>query len=148
MRRLTALAFLAYAVASLLVFCFGDSGLTAWGRLDAFRARLEANVRELEDLNRSLQAELASLRDDPRRTEVLARELGLYRGDDRVLRIEGAGTAPRPYEVGALLRLRRDRFERGPWLKTAGLAAALLAGALAFLLGRRGRRTAHGPRRR
>ncbi len=148
MRRFTLLALLAYASASLLVYCFGDSGLTAFARLDGYRDRLERNVRELEGLNRSLQAELASLRDDPRRTEVLARGLGLYRPEDRVLRIEGAEAGPEPYEVGTLLRLRQPGKDRGPWLKAAGLGIAALAGFLAFMLGRRGRRAAHGTRRR
>lgn len=148
MRRLAVLAMLAYAVASFLVFFFGDSGLTAFARLDGFRARLEANVAELEGLNRSLQAELESLREDPRRTEVLARDLGLYRPDDLVLRVEGAQPAPQPYEVGSLLRRRPASDDRGPWLKSAGLGVSALVGLLAFLLARRGRRAAHGPRRR
>ena len=148
MRRVTLLALLAYTTASLLVYCFGDSGLTAFARLDGYRDRLERNVKELEGLNRSLQAELASLRDDPRRIEVLARDLGLYGPDDRVLVIEGAEAGPQPYEIGTLLRLRPARGDRGRWLKTAGIGVAALAGLLAFLLGRRDRRAAHGSRRR
>ena len=91
MRRFLLLALLAYTTGSLLVYLFGDSGVSAFDRLDEHRDRLERNVKDLDGLNRSLQAELASLRDDPRRTEVLARDLGLYRPDDHVLRIEGAG---------------------------------------------------------
>ncbi len=145
MRRFTLLALLAYVSASLLVYSFGDSGLTAFTRLDDYRDRLGRNVQDLEGLNRSLQAELASLRDDPRRTEELARGLGLYRPDDRVLRIEGAEAGPEPYEVGTLLRLRQPGTARGPWLKIAGLGIAALAGFLAFVLGRR---RVHGARRR
>jgi len=148
MRRFILLALLAYVTASLLVYAFGDSGLTAFARLDGYRDRLDGNVRELEGLNRSLQAELASLRDDPRRTEVLARGLGLYRPEDQVLRIEGAEAGPEPYEVGTLLRLRQPGKDRSPWLKAAGLGIAALAGFLAFVLGRRGRRAVHGIRRR
>jgi hypothetical protein len=148
MRRFTLIALLAYVTASLLVYCFGDSGITAFARLDGYRDRLEGNVSELKVLNSSLQAELASLRDDPRRTEVLARDLGLYRPEDRVLRIEGAEYGPEPYEVGTLLRLRSSGKTRGPWLKAAGLGIAALAGFLVFVLGRRGRRAVHGSRRR
>lgn len=145
MRRLAVLAMLAYVLVSLLVFFFGDSGLTALARLDGFRARLEANVKDLEGLNRSLQAELESLRKDPRRTEVLARDLGLYRPDDRVLRVGDAESGPQPYEVGTLLRRRPAAGDRGPWLKSAGLGIAALVGLLAFL---GARRRVHGPRRR
>lgn len=148
MRRVMLLALLAYITASLLLYCFGDSGLTAFARLDGYRERLERNVTELEGLNRSLQTELASLRDDPRRTEVLARDLGLYRPEDRVLIIEGASARPQLYEVGSLLRLRPSRGDRGGWLKTAGLGIAALTGLVIHLLGRRGRRAANGPRRR
>jgi hypothetical protein len=148
MRRLIPLALLAYAVASLLVYLFGDSGVVALDRLADYRTRLERNVTELERLNLSLQAELASLRADPQRTLVLARDLGLYRSDDRVLRIEGGSSVPEPYEVGTLLRLKAPRVDRGPWLKTGVLVAAAAAALLVFLLGRRSRRHVHGARRR
>jgi hypothetical protein len=148
MRRFLLLALLAYTTGSLLVYLFGDSGVSAFNRLAEHRDRLERNVKDLDGLNRSLQAELASLRDDPRRTEVLARGLGLYRPEDRVLRIGRAGTEVEPYEVGTLLRLKTPRRDRGPWLKTAGLGVAVLAGLAAFLFGRRGRRQSHGVRRR
>jgi hypothetical protein len=148
MRRFMLFALLAYATGSLLVYVFGDSGITAFGRLASYRDRLERNVRDLDTLNRSLQAELGSLRYDPRRTEVLARDLGLYRPDDRVLRIEGAPAPVEPYEVGTLLRLKTPRRDRGPWLKTAGIGIALLAALAIYLVGRRGRRSLHGARRR
>lgn len=148
MRRFVHFCLLAYVTGSLLVFAFGDSGLTALNRLARYRDRLEGNLRELETLNRSLQAELESLRDDPRRTEVLARDLGLYRPGDRVLRVDGAPGAIESYEVGTLLRRKPARSDRGPWLKTAALGVAATAALLAFLLGRRGRRSVHGARRR
>jgi hypothetical protein len=148
MRRFLLFALLAYTAGSLLVYLFGDSGVSAFDRLAEHRDRLERNVKDLDGLNRSLQAELASLRDDPRRTEVLARDLGLYRPEERVLRIEGAGTGVEPYEVGTLLRLKAPRLDRGPWLKSAGLGVAVFAALAAFLFGRRGRRPSHGARRR
>ncbi|OHD72940.1 MAG: hypothetical protein A2177_14520 [Spirochaetes bacterium RBG_13_68_11] len=148
MRRFLLFTLLAYTTGSLLVYLFGDSGVSAFNRLTDYRNRLERNVGDLEDLNRSLQAELASLRDDPRRTEVLARDLGLYRPGDRGLRIEGARAGAEPYEVGSLLRLKAPRRDRGPWLKTAGLGVAVLAALAVFLFGRRSRRPSHGARRR
>ena len=148
MRKTLLIALLAFTTGSLLVYFFGDSGLTAYNRLSDYRDRLDRNVTSLDTLNRSLQAELASLRDDPRRTEVLARDLGLYRPEDRVLRIEGSPARVEPYEVGALLRLKAPRRDRGPWLKTAGLGVAVIAALAAFLFGRRGRRPSHGARRR
>jgi cell division protein FtsB len=148
MRRFLLFALLSYATGSLLVYFFGDSGVTAYGRLEDHRDRLVRNVQDLEGLNHALQAELASLRDDPGRIEVLARDLGLYRPGDRVLRIEGAPDPVAPYEVGSLLRLKAPRRDRGPWLKTAGIGVAGLAALLAFLAGRRARRPLHGARRR
>ncbi len=114
---------------------------------DAREALADRN-RDLEELNRSLQAELASIREDPRRTEVLARDLGLYRPDDLVIRIEGAQDGAAPYEVGSLLRLKTPRRDLGPWLKTAGLGVAIFAALAVFLFGRRSRRSFHGARRR
>jgi hypothetical protein len=148
MRRFLLFALLAYTTGSLLVYLFGDSGVSAFNRLTGYRTRLERNVKDLEDLNRSLQAELASIRDNPRRTEVLARDLGLYRPGDLVLRIEGAQVEAEPYEVGSLLRRKAPRNDRGPWLKTAGLGVAVFAALAVFLFGRRSRRPFHGARRR
>jgi hypothetical protein len=148
MRRFLLFGLLAYATGSLLVYLFGDSGVTAFNRLEDYRGRLERNVNDLEGLNRSLLAELASLRDDPGRTEVLARDLGLFRPGDRVLRIEGVPDPVQPYEVGSLLRLKASRHDRSPWLKTVGLGVAALAAVVVFLAGRRARRPLHGARRR
>jgi hypothetical protein len=148
MRRFLLFALLAYTTGSLLVYLFGDSGVMALHRLEDHRDRLVRNVQDLEGLNRSLLAELASLRDDPGRTEVLARDLGLYHPGDRVLRIEGVPDPVQPYEVGSLLRLKAPRRGRSPWLKTAGLAVAALAALAVFLAGRRARRPSHGARRR
>ena len=148
MRRFLLFALLAYATGSLLMYLFGDSGVSAYSHLEAYRSRLERNAKELDTLNRSLQAELASLRGDPRRTEVLARDLGLYRPDDRVLRIEGAPVKVEPYEIGTLLRMKAPRLARGPWLKTAGLGFALIVALAVYLVHRRSRRSIHGTRRR
>jgi len=148
MRRFMLFALLAFTTGSLFVYLFGDSGVSAFDRLEGYRDRLERNLKNLDTLNRSLQAELGSLRDDPRRTEVLARDLGLYRPDDWVLRIKDAPAKVEPYEVGTLLRQKTPRHARGPWLKTAGLGVALLAVLAVFLASRRGRRSLHGTRRR
>lgn len=148
MRRFVLFCLLAYVTGSLLVYGFGDSGITALRSLAGYRDRLEKNLSDLEALNRSLQAELESLRSDPRRTEVLARDLGLYRPGDRVLRVDGAPRARESYEVGTLLRRKPVRRDRGPWLKTAGLGIAGIAALVAYLFGRRGRRPIHGARRR
>jgi cell division protein FtsB len=148
MRRAPVLALLAFLASSLLIYAFGDSGLTTYRRLSGYRDRLAANVASLEANNRALQSELASLQKDPDRTVVLARELGLYRPEDRVLRIEGMPQRVEPYSVGTLLRYRATSRLRGPWLKTAGVAIIALPVGIAALLRRRSRRRSRGRRHR
>ena len=83
MRHLLLIPILVFAIASSLIFFFGDSGVLAFRSLRSYKKSLAANVASLQQRNRALTAELASLRDDPERNIVLARDLGLYRsGED------------------------------------------------------------------
>ncbi len=137
MRRAPLLVFLAFIMSSLLMYAFGDSGLTSYARLSRYHGKLASNVASLEDNKRSLQAELESLRTDPDRIVVLAREIGLYRPDDLVFRFDGTPQRIEPYSVGALLRLPEPGRPCGPWLKATGIAVAVLPIGLAAFIRRR-----------
>jgi cell division protein FtsB len=124
MRRLLPILSAGFLVASLLIWIFGDSGLQAAARLERYRASLEANVESLRARNSALEADLERLRGDPEANALLARELGMYREGDRVIRIEGYTARREPYAVGTLLRQRRQAPAKNSWFKLSGIAVS------------------------
>jgi cell division protein FtsB len=149
MRRLLPALVLGFTVSSLLVFWLGDSGVASYRSLARYRAGLQANVGELGAANARLRSELAGLDAAARSPEVLAREIGLYREGERVVRIEGA-PSQRPFmDVGRLVRRQRETGTRSALLKGAGLALALALSVLALIRARQTRQGSRGdhPRR-
>jgi cell division protein FtsB len=136
MRRLLLIFVVGFAIASILIYFFGDSGLFAYRRLDDYRQSLAINVEKLQARNTGLAQELTSLRDDPQRSLVMAREIGLYRAGDEVVKLEGLARPPESYEVGDLLKLRKNKTTRNTIFKATGIGISALLGALAVLAGR------------
>jgi cell division protein FtsB len=136
-----------FVLASLAIFALGDSGVRSWGSLDRYRASLQANVEELRQRNASLQAELASLRDDPARTVELARSIGLYQPGEAVVKLEGRTVEARSYAVGNLLRLRKTPDTRNALVKTIAAALCIILAGYALFSARASRRRAHGSQR-
>jgi hypothetical protein len=98
----------------------------------------------LESRNQALEAELASLRDTPERTIVMARSLGLYRAGDEVVKLEGVPPRAALYAVGDLLKLRKTSETRSAVVKATAVGVCLLLLAGAFLSARASRRRMHG----
>jgi cell division protein FtsB len=144
MRHLLLIPIFVFAMASSLIFFCGDSGVLALRSLEAYKSRLTANVASLQQRNRALSAELSRLRDDPERSVVLARDLGMYRSGEEVVRLIGVAPRPTLYTVGDLLRMRKPSDTRSAIFKgtAVGLAALLLAYAL--ISARASKARAHG----
>ena len=138
MRRLLPILAPGFLLASLLIWVFGDSGLRATARLDRYRRSLETNVESLRVRNSTLEADLERLREDRDANEVLARELGLYRSGDEVIRIEGLPSRREPYAVGTLLRQRRPSAAQNPLFKLAGIGMSMALLVMAVVRRRRG----------
>jgi cell division protein FtsB len=133
MRRLFPLLILVFAAASLLTCAFGDSGLLAYRSLAVYRARLAANVADLEGRQAALQARLADVRTDPDEERILARGLGLYAPGEKVVKIEGAPASTESSVVGDLLRYHAPAPTRNAAIKTVAAGGALVLLVLAFL---------------
>jgi hypothetical protein len=101
-------------------------------------------VENLDAIGVRLDAELAGLRDSSAGTEVLAREIGLFREGDRVIRVQGGPDRHGFQEVGKLVRPPRQGSPRDPVLKGAGLGLAVLLSALLVVLRRLLRKGEHG----
>ncbi len=144
MRRLLVIAFPGFVIASLLIWTFGDSGLLAYRRLDDYRQRLAANVEKLQSRNSRLTGDLADLRHDPETSLVMARQIGLYRAGDEVVKIDGIPGQTRPYEVGDLIRLPKSKASRNAIFKATGIGISCVLAVLTFLASRTARRDRHG----
>jgi cell division protein FtsB len=144
MRRLLPVLILVFAAASITIFFFGDLGVLACRTLERHRGNLSANVDALKMRNAALRAELAALKDDPSRIAVLARGIGLFHADDRVVVLEGLPQQMPDQALGDLLRQGKKRTDRNAIIKTVAIAVSALFLAYALLSLRRSGRKAHG----
>jgi len=147
MRHLFPLLIVLFVLASVLIFFFGDSGLTAYRSLDRYREKLAQNVDDLRARNSDLAADLSSLRSSPERAVVQARSIGLYRPGDQVLRLEGRPSRVEPTAIGNLLKLRKTNDVRSSLFKSSAIGAAVILMAWAGLSVRRSRRREHDGQR-
>lgn len=144
MRHLLLILILVFVCASSLIFFFGDSGLLALQGLEKYKMSLAANVASLEKRNGDLSSELASLRDNPERNIVLARDLGLYRSGESVVRLEGTASHTTAYTVGDLLKMRKPDETRNAIFKAGAVVVAILLLVYVFFSTRASRRRMHG----
>jgi hypothetical protein len=134
MRKLFYIALAGFVFSAALIFLFGDSGLSAFGRLSDYRDRLKDNVGELVSLNGRLSAELDSLKRNPAVTEVLAGTLGLYGEKDRVILLKDAASGRVSYDAGKLLRLAKRKETMSVTFKIVGIAAVIFLALVLFIL--------------
>jgi cell division protein FtsB len=135
MRRFLLFLVIGFAVASFLIYWLGDSGIVAYNRLDRYKKQLEANVTDLIERNGELSRELSSIQ-IPERTEVLARDLGLYNAGDRVIRLEGKASNSISFDVGNLLKLNVTKNARDRLFKIVGFGIAVILMLLYLVLHR------------
>lgn len=86
-----------------LLFFLGDAGVGKHRELSSYRDRLELNVQELSQIHWALEQELKSLAADPEKVQILARELGYFEPDDRVIRVAGLSAPGSFYKVGKII---------------------------------------------
>ena len=128
--RLVLSAWVGLAVYCALSFCFGPAGLAAYSRLEARKTAMEANLTRLESVRSSLDAELASLKNDPDRAAREARSLGYLRKGETILVLgEKRDDSERP-ETGKVLPYAQSAALSDDELKCIALGAALAVLAL------------------
>jgi len=133
MSRLLLIGVTAFIVASLAIFFFGDSGLTAFRSWSQYERSLSANVEDLKRRNEDLQARLQLLKTDRQSIVIMAREIGMYEPGDSVVKLVGRSPKAPLYVMGDLLRMRRQDSERNAILKETALVATLVFLLLAFV---------------
>jgi hypothetical protein len=148
MRRLLPIGFAAFALASLGIYFFGDSGLSAYAGTLRYEKSLAANVEALRQRSLLLEARLEKLKTDRDSIVILAHDIGLFEPGDEVVRLAGRPPRTEIYAMGDLLKMRKAEGDRNAAFKEAALAFALVSLLAAVLAARIGRRRADGARRR
>ncbi len=136
MRRILASSYFGFAVFIVLSLFFGKGGLANFKSDLEYKARLETNIRDLEQINRNLSLELKAVSASPDTLKVFAREYGYYDGNEEVIKIQGAPAMKTYSQVGSLLKRNPDHGEPGALFHVIGLAGAVVAFAFATALGR------------
>jgi cell division protein FtsB len=116
-----------YCVLSVLV---GPAGLSAYRRLEARKAAMEANLAELERIRGRLGAELDSLKTNPDRAALEARSLGYLREGETVLILGDKAERLSPIDAGAILPYAETATLDDRVLKEISLGATLALMAL------------------
>ena len=143
MSRLLLIGITAFVIASLAIFFFGDSGLTAFRSRAEYERSLTANVEDLKQRNGELQARLQLLKTDRESIVVMAREIGVYEPGDTVVKLVGRPSRPPLYAMGDLLRMRRVDSTRNAAFKETTLIVTFVFLLLALVSARLVRKRAH-----
>jgi len=133
MKRIRFAIYLAigFILSSLLIILLGDSGLLRYRALTGYREELKNNIAELELLHQELLDDLEALAGDPERIALQARQLGYFREQERLIRLEGYNPPRSVYKVGKIIRRQPAPRGRGAdsWFRLLG------AGTVICLLG-------------
>jgi len=140
MSRLLPIGITAFIVASLTIFLFGDSGLTAFRGMSQYERNLSGNVEDLVRRNAELQARLRLLKTDRETIIIMAREIGMYEPGDAVVKVPGRSQRPPLYAMGDLLRMRKVDSARSAVFKEIALLATLVFLLLALVAARLARK--------
>jgi cell division protein FtsB len=138
--------YLSFLLSSLLLFVFGDSGLKQYQALTSYRDILTSNIEELEEIHRRLSAEAESLRSDPERIALQARELEFFQEDERIVRLDNRAPPAGSYLVGRQVIRTRGEPRSDTILRI--VCAALPFGIYGFLRFLRRRRYCAHPESR
>jgi hypothetical protein len=99
-------SYLGLALALFYTFFLSEGGFLHVGALGRQEVLLEENVAELRVVHSRLADELRVLSSDAETVRLLARELGYYRQEERVMRVMGLPATTQARTVGRLVRSR------------------------------------------
>ena len=137
MRRILGCSYLGFSLFILLSLFFGKSGLVRLGEQAEYKDRLEANLRNLKEINQSLTLELKDLSASPDTIRLYARDYGYFGKNEEVIKIQGAPEIRKLYKLGSLLKRTDEENDTGPLFHIIGFSAAAVAFAFSLPLLRR-----------
>lgn len=109
----------------MLLF-WGHSGIYSYKRLVNYRNSLEANIKELEQINRQLINDIDALGTNPDIVALEARELGFFKDDEQVIRIENYSARGNIHQVGRLIYKTEGKATRDILIKIFALFLPLI----------------------
>lgn len=133
--RLFLSLYVGFVVYCLGVLFWGQTGVAARAELSHVEGRLEANMKNLQEINARLEREFEALRSDPATIKLEARQLGYYSPGEQRIYVSGFGGNQSSYEVGTIVNTESVKMPGDSFFRVAGLATALifyLAGAIFF----------------
>jgi cell division protein FtsB len=85
---------------STVIFFLGDEGCSEYTSLLKQKNRLEENIDNLKMINTQLNEKLDKIKTSREKIGILARDLGLYNHDEKVVIIKGYNQKTNFYEIG------------------------------------------------
>ncbi len=115
-----------FVVYCLAVLFWGQTGIVAHARLLGVEGRLQANMKNLEQINGRLQQEFEALRSDPAAIKLEARQLGYYAPGELPIYLSGYRGNQSSYEVGTVVNAAPPKMPGDSVFRVIGLAVALI----------------------
>ena len=109
----------------MLIF-WGHSGIHSYKKLVNYRNSLEANIKELEQINQQLLNDIDALGTNPDIVALEARELGFFKDDEQVIRIENYSARGNIHQVGRLIYKMDGKATRDILIKISALFLPLI----------------------
>lgn len=104
-----------------MLFFWGHSGIYSYNKLVNYRNSLEANIRDLEQINQQLLNDIDALGSNPEIIALKARELGFFKDDEHVIRIENYSARGNIHQVGRLIYKAEGRATKDILIKISAL---------------------------
>jgi cell division protein FtsB len=142
-RRILGCLYFGFALFIVLSLFFGKGGLVSFKGDLEYKARLEANIEDLKQINQNLSLELKSVSASPDTIRVFARDYGYYAKNEEVIKIQGAPDIKNSYRLGSLLKRNPDTTGPGALYHIIGLIGAVVAFAFSLTLMRKPGRHAY-----
>jgi thioredoxin-related protein len=110
---------------SLLLFFFGEKGCLEYESLAAYKTRLEANLRDIKEKNRSLSDKLNFVATNREQMSIIAREIGYYKKDENAIILEGYSPPGSFYEIGNYVNRGEESKERNGVLRVIAICSTV-----------------------
>jgi cell division protein FtsB len=124
--KIIAALFGAFMITMVAHFLFGPKGTFALEELAAYQTELSENLKDLENIQAQLKVRFEQLKSNRRVLSLEARDLGIFRPGERVMRLVGLKQdVPFSFE-GSILRHKADVGMSEEVFRLVGLITALV----------------------
>ncbi len=113
--------YLGFLIGGSMLFFWGHSGIYSYKKLLNYRNSLEANIKDLEQINQQLLNDIDALGSNPEVVALQARELGFFKDDEHVIKIENYSAGGNIHQVGRLIYKAEGKAARDILIKVSAL---------------------------